>query len=73
MASNVNPDQLKVGGRYNWCGQSERLTYIGARRYAGDSRTWYQFEKVDAPGVVWCEILGPDLGLLEKTVEPKNG
>lgn len=58
---------LRVGGRYNWKGQPERLAYMGVKRYPGDRRTWHQFEKVDAPGVVWCEVLDPDLTHFEET------
>lgn len=73
VATNLTPEQLKVGARYNWVGQLERLAYMGSRHYTGDSRRWHQFEKVDNPGAVWCEVLGSDLGLLEETVEPQNG
>lgn len=58
---------FKVGGRYNWRGQPERLAYTGPARYPGDRRTWHQFEKVDEPGVVWCEVLDSDLPLFEAT------
>lgn len=61
---------MKIGGRYNWKGQEERLSYMGCRRYPGDSRGWHQFEKVDCPGIVWCEVLEADLPMLEETVEP---
>ena len=71
--ADLTPYTLKPRGRYNWRGQTERLAYLGARRYSGDSRIWHQFEKVDAPGVVWCEVLGSDLALLEETVGPQNG
>jgi hypothetical protein len=58
----------KRGGRYNWRGQPERLTYIGTKHYPGDRRTWYQFELVDKPGKVWCEVLESDLECFEETV-----
>lgn len=58
---------LTVGGRYNWRGQSERLTYLGARRYPGDGRRWHQFAKVDSPTIVWCEVLDSDLDSFEAT------
>jgi hypothetical protein len=58
-----------VDGRYNWKGQSERLIYMGAKRYAGDNRPWHQFAKVDAPNVCWCEVLASDLVHFEETKE----
>lgn len=61
------PQQFKVGGKYNWRGQPERLVYIGVQRYPRDPRVWHQFEKVDAPGVVWSEVLDADLPHLEET------
>ena len=54
---------LRAGYRWGW----ERLAYMGVRRYPGDRRTWYQFEKVDEPGVVWCEVLASDLEHFEET------
>lgn len=60
---------MKIGGRYNWKGQAERLSYMGCRRYPGDSRGWHQFEKIDCPGIVWCEVLEADLPMLEETVD----
>ncbi len=66
------PDNMKVGGLYNWRNQPERLAYMGREFYRGDRRAWHQFEKVDEPGKVWCEILDSDLRLLEET-EPIGG
>lgn len=57
---------LKVGGRYNWRGQSERLVYIGRSRERGQGR-WHQFAKVDEPEKVWCEVLDSDLRKIEET------
>jgi hypothetical protein len=58
---------MKVGGRYNWRNQPERLIYIGRNLSPGQSR-WYQFQKVGAPaGSVWCEVLDEDLHRLEET------
>lgn len=59
---------LKVGGRYNWKGQPERLVYIGRNRDPGQGR-WRQFELVSEPGIVWCEVLDADLHMLEETKE----
>lgn len=63
---------LKIGGRYNWIGQPERLVYIG--RYGiGRYGNWHQFEKVDEPMQgVWCEVLDSDLYMLEETVSDER-
>lgn len=61
---------LKIGGRYNWRNQSERLVYIGQALYAGDRRVWHQFEKVDKPGKVWSEVLYSELTRFEQSSEP---
>ena len=66
-AAQHTPTAFRIGGRYNWKHQPERLAYMGLRRYPGDRRTWHQFEKVDAPGVVWCEVLDDDLSMFEET------
>lgn len=54
---------MKIGGKYNWKGQPERLAYLGK------SGCWHQFEKVDEPGIVWCEVLDSDLHMIEETKE----
>lgn len=51
---------MKIGGRYNWIGQPERLVYLGK---AG---SWHQFAKVGTVNV-WCEVLAADLSMLEET------
>lgn len=56
---------MRKGGKYNWQGQSERLTYIG-HNWSGNGY-WHQFEKVDEPGSVWCEVLTSDLVYFEET------
>ena len=56
---------MRKGGKYNWRGQAERLVYLG-RNWSGNGY-WHQFEKVDAPGVVWCEVLDADLSMIEET------
>ena len=61
---NNRPD-LKIGGKYNWNGQKERLVYIGLN-WSGNG-FWHQFEKVYIPGVVWCEVLDSDLHGIEET------
>lgn len=57
--------KFEIGGKYNWPGQPERLVYIG-RNWSGNGY-WHQFEKIDHPGVVWCEVTDGDLHMLEET------
>jgi len=52
---------MGIGGKYNWLNQDERLTYIGK------VGAWHQFELVDKPGKVWCEVLEEDLNMIEAT------
>lgn len=61
---------MKIGGRYNWKNQPERLVYLG-RNWSGNGY-WHQFEKVDEPGTVWCEVLDADLRMIEET-QPAPG
>ena len=49
----------KVGDRYNWKNQPERLIYMGR------NGVWHQFAKVESPEVVWCEVLTSDMHMLE--------
>ena len=58
---------FKVGGRYNWIGQPERLIYLG-EHLSRDGR-WHQFAKVDEPNKVWCEVVKADLSMFEETKE----
>lgn len=58
---------MRIGGKYNWKGQPEHLTYLG-RNWSGNGY-WHQFEKVDEPGTVWCEVLDTDLDKFEETTE----
>jgi hypothetical protein len=67
----VSLQTLKVGGRYNWRNQPERLIYTGMCEPRNGR--WHQFEKVAAPGVVWCEVLGSDLHMLEETADGVPG
>ena len=62
---------MKIGGKYNWKNQPERLIYLG-RNWSGNGY-WHQFEKVGEPGKVWCEVLDSDLHMIEETVEASNG
>jgi hypothetical protein len=65
----LTKENLKFGGRYNWKGQDERLIYVGTHVYPGDRRTWFQFEKIGEPGVVWSEVLESDLPSFEETAQ----
>ena len=58
---------MEKGKKYNWKNQPERLVFIG-RNWSGNGY-WNQFEKVDKPGEVWCEVLDCDLHMLEETIE----
>lgn len=51
--------------RYNWKNQPERLIHMG-HNWSGNGY-WHQFSKVDAPDVVWCEVLTSELEMLEAT------
>ena len=57
---------MKVGGKYNWKGQPERLIYLGIKHYP-DNGFWFQFAKVDEPDTVWCEVRESDLPSFEET------
>lgn len=58
---------FKIGGRYNWIGQPERLVYLGRTLYSNGY--WYQFAKVESPDVVWCEVRSNQLDQFEETKE----
>lgn len=63
----MNRNELKVGGRYNWKNQPERLIYLGKHQDHRFCPGWFQFAKVDKPGVVWCEVRESDLASFEET------
>lgn len=63
--SPLTPQTMVKGGRYNWRYQPERLVYLGLCEPRNGR--WHQFEKVDAPGKVWCEVTDADLSMLEAT------
>ncbi len=65
VAADLTPDAMKIGFRYNWKNQQDRLVYLG--RNGGGNGQWHQFELVDQPGRVWCELLDSDLRMLEET------
>lgn len=56
---------MKIGGKYNWIGQSERLVYLGDN--LSGNGFWHQFALVDSPTVVWCEVKGDQLKCFEET------
>lgn len=58
-------ETMKVGGAYNWKGQPDRLIYLGRNR--SGNGYWHQFKKIGDERPVWCEVLDPDLPILEET------
>jgi len=56
---------MKVGGKYNWKNQPERLVYLG-NNWSGNGY-WHQFAKVESPTVVWCEVKDTELPMIEET------
>lgn len=58
--------EFKIGGRYDWKGQPERLVYLGCTHNRSDGH-WFQFAKVDEPDVCWCEVRADDLQYFEET------
>lgn len=51
------------GHHYRWkSGEQHTLVYLG-ENWSGNGY-WHQFERLDAPGVVWCEVLTRDLHML---------
>lgn len=64
-AGGPTTESMRIGGRYNWKGQSDRLIYIGRDR--GSNGYWYQFKKIGDPRPVWCEVLDTDLSRFEET------
>lgn len=59
----MTPEEMKVGGRYNWINQPERLIYTGLD-WAG---YWHQFRKIGDDRAVWCEVASADLQFIEET------
>jgi hypothetical protein len=59
----LTKDDLKIGKRYKWKNQPERLVY------QGQVGRWHQFGLVDSPNAMWCEVLSEDLYMLEPTNE----
>ena len=57
--------EMKIGGKYNWANQPERLIYLGYN-FSGNGR-WHQFSLIDSPDEVWSEILDSDLHFIEES------
>lgn len=61
----MKKQDLKVGGKYNFTQQPERLVHIGVvYDYSGK---WYQFALVSEPDKVWAELSNQDLHMIEET------
>jgi len=58
---------FRIGGKYNWKNQPERLVYLGYN-WSGNGY-WHQFAKVESPTEVWCEVLDDQLSSFEETEE----
>lgn len=65
MSDKLTADTIVLHETYNFQNQPERLKYLGFN-YSGNGY-WHQFEKVDDPGVVWCEVQSSELVLIEKS------
>lgn len=63
--SNLTANNIILHETYNFQNQPERLKYLG-NNWSGNGY-WHQFEKVSEPGVVWCEVQGAELSLMEKS------
>ena len=57
----VTPQNLVIGGKYNWVNQPDRLIYIGVKS------GWYQFKKIGDARPVWCEVPADNLSSFEQT------
>lgn len=52
--------KLTAGNRYKFKFLTEKLIFIGK------DGAWNQFERIDQPDIVWCEITDDDLYLIEE-------
>lgn len=68
MSKHLTPANMEIGGCYRFPYETQLLRYMGARRYAGDSRRWHQFAKVEVPLMVWCEVLDKNLDMFEEVL-----
>lgn len=64
----VSCHNIKVGSKYNWKNQAERLVYLGL--CLPHNGRWHQFALTDKPEVVWCEVRDSDLSSFEVSHEP---
>jgi len=65
MSGHHKPETLRIGGRYNWRNQPERLVYLGLCE--PHNGRWHQFALVGKPTEVWCEVHPSDLPHIEET------
>jgi hypothetical protein len=63
----LEAESLNIGGRYNFKLQPERLMYVG------NFGPWHQFTKIGDSASVWCELLSPEICLLEETADSVEG
>ena len=62
--------ELKLGGRYNWRNQDDKLVYMG-HNFSGNGY-WHQFSLVESPHKVWCEVQESELQFIEETKGSKQ-
>jgi hypothetical protein len=62
----LTKETMRIGGRYNWKNQRERLVYMGYNRVIGYG-FWHQFALVEKPGVIWNEVRDSALDYFEET------
>lgn len=65
MSTDLTPQTMKIGGRYNWQNQRERLVYLGLCEPRNGR--WHQFAKVESPTEVWCEVQDDQISSFEET------
>ncbi len=61
----MTPAEMKIGGRYNWKNQPERLIYLGKNK--SGNGYWHQFALVNSPNKVWSEVLDAELSSFEES------
>lgn len=62
----MNKSDIKIGGKYNWRYQPERLVYLGYN-WSGNGY-WHQFSLVSDPSVVWSEVTDYELEYIVETL-----
>lgn len=60
----MNSKDMVIGNNYKFIGQDDELLYVGFN--LSGNGYWHQFEKTDNYGVVWSELQGSDLNLIEE-------